>query len=311
MELKTFKTLNSYDLQSLSMPKLSISLYKLFKKMKRVNLTLAIIASLMLWASFSIAQVSYKIDYLTASEHYQLSLVVNQTWEAPYNLTGTGQITIKVPHGDFDVYDLRNLQEGVDWEFNSRFNAPEEASEYDYISFGLVTLGTKGLNYKAGTEIPLFTFKNNGTCQGEVALIDNENDPFLPPNSKQANIGNQLTVLGARGNAYVGNVEEGKATCATVSTTFSPEDISTSFEVYPNPTTEFLFLNFDWQMMTQSVQLNIYNILGEQIMVEKSDFEKGKNKIKLNVSNLNEGAYLIKIQGGNWEIALPKFTKIR
>lgn len=261
-----------------------------------------------LWASTTSAQINYKIDYFSDTEDYQISIVVNETWAAPYNLTATGQVTIKVPNGDFDVYDLRNLQAGIEWEANARHNAPEEASEFDYISFGLTTLGTRGLKYEAGTEIPLFTFKNNGTCQGEVALIDNDTDDFLPPNSRRANIGNQLTILGAGGNAYVGNVG-GSATCATVNSTFSPDDITTSFEMFPNPTKETLFLSFDWQMADESVQLNIYNILGEQVMVEKTDFFKGENEIKLNVSNLTEGAYILKVQGETWEIALPKFTK--
>lgn len=182
---------------------------------------------LMLWASFSTAQVNYKIDYLQETQSFQISMVVHKTWAPPQNITATGQVTIKVPSNDFEIYDVQNLQKDIVWDINSRHNAPDEAREFDYISFGLSTTGTKGLKYVAGTEIPLFTFKNAGSCGGEVALINNLRDAFLPPNSRHANIGNQLTVLGAKGDAYTGNTG-GPATCVPLNSTFVPGNITTS-----------------------------------------------------------------------------------
>lgn len=278
--------------------------------MEKINLSLTTLAVLLLWGAFANAQVNFKIAFLPETDDYQISLLVQETWETPYNLTSTGQITIKVPNGDFEVYDIKNLQNDVEWTDNARFNAPEEAPEFDYISFGLTSLGTKGLTYEAGTEIPLFTFKNSGNCQGAVALLNNQSDPFLPPNSRRANIGNQLTVLGAGGNAYIGNTDEHTANCALVNTINQVEDLAATFDIYPNPATAILFLNFDWQQETQEAQLLVYNILGEQVMVETSQFTKGENNLKLNIQNLQEGTYFIKIQGQTWETHLPKFTKV-
>lgn len=278
--------------------------------MKKINLSLNTLAVLLLWGAFANAQVNFKIAFLPETEDYQVSLLVQETWETPYNLTSTGQITIKVPNGDFEVYDIKNLQNDVEWTDNARFNAPEEAPEFDYISFGLTSLGTKGLKYEAGIEIPLFTFKNSGNCQGEVALLNNESDPFLPPNSRHANIGNQLTVLGAGGNAYLGNADENTANCAVVNAINKVEDLAANFDIYPNPAAATLFLNFDWQQETQDAQLVVYNILGEQVMVETNQFAQGENNLKLNIQNLEEGTYFIKIQGETWETHLPKFTKV-
>lgn len=195
--------------------------------MKKLKLTFGLLTFFMLWTSISNAQVRYKIDYIEETQNYQVSLVAYKTWTAPHNITASGQVTIKVPTGEFELYDLQNLQQDAVWIVNSTHHSPDEAREFDYISFGLSTTGTKALQYEDGTEVPLFTFKNTGICGGEVTLINNLRDPFLPPNSRDANIGNQLTVLGARGDAYAGNVG-GSATCVPLNSNFSPENVTSS-----------------------------------------------------------------------------------
>jgi len=67
--------------------------------------------------------------------------------------------------------------------------------------------------------IPLFSFTNIGTCTGPVNLIDNATDPFSPPNSREANVGNALTILGAFGDAYIGNYTSGNNQCCSDGTT--------------------------------------------------------------------------------------------
>lgn len=284
--------------------------------MKRINSTIGFIfigvfAALILCTTTASAQVSFKIDYVAEHEHYLVSLVAHETWEAPQNLTSTGQITIKVPHGDFDVYDVRNLQNGVNWEANSRFDAPTEAPEFDYISFGLATLGTAGLYYKAAEEIPLFTFKNAGTCTGAVALLNNQTDVFLPPNSRRANIGNQLTVLGAGGDAYVGNIEEGVADCALISSASNAKENISSIEVFPNPVKNELFVQLDWQQKGEDTELVVFNVLGKEVMNQNVNLTTGLNKVKLEVNPLESGAYVVKLRGKDWERTLSKFSKIK
>lgn len=126
---------------------------------------------------------------------FTISILSNQTIAVPFNTTATAQVTLKVPAGSFQVANLKNLIEGVVFNENGRSNAPEEASDYDYIVFGLASLGTRNILYTEGEKIPLFSFENSGACTNEaVVLMDNIEDPFLPPNSERANVGQQITV---------------------------------------------------------------------------------------------------------------------
>ena len=154
------------------------------------------------------AQVQFKLVLLEEGETYQVSMIPEKSWQHPYNITSTAQVTVKVPTNSFEVRDLTSLQVGVEWQDNSRSDAPNEAPAVDYISFGLGTLGTVDFSYEAGVEVPLFQFKNALPCQGSVSLMDNSEDPFMAPNSRRANVGNSITIFGARGEAYKGNVAQ-------------------------------------------------------------------------------------------------------
>lgn len=126
---------------------------------------------------------------------FTVSIVPNQTIKAPFNTTATAQITLKVPTGDFKVTNLQNLIAGVEFAENGRSNAPKEAPKFDYIVFGLTSIGTRNLAYTKDTKVPLFTFINSGECTGNpIYLMENFNDPFYPPNSQKANVSQQITV---------------------------------------------------------------------------------------------------------------------
>jgi len=126
---------------------------------------------------------------------FTVSLLPNQTIKSPFNTTATAQVTLKVPTGNFKVNNLKNLIEGVEFSENGRSNAPKEAPKFDYIVFGLTSIGTRNITYTKNTKIPLFSFTNSGECTGApIYLMDNFNDPFYPPNSQKANVSQQITV---------------------------------------------------------------------------------------------------------------------
>jgi len=126
---------------------------------------------------------------------FTISLLSDQTITAPFNTTATAQVTLKVPTGSFQVANLKNLIEGVEFNENGRSNTPSEAPKYDYIVFGLASIGTRNITYTAGEKIPLFSFENSGACKGEaIYLMNNFSDPFYPPNSQKANVSQQITV---------------------------------------------------------------------------------------------------------------------
>ena len=132
---------------------------------------------------------------------FVVSMLSDTTFDFPNNITATAQITLKVPTGGFQVSNFENLVVGVLFSENARTNAPSEAPQYDYISFGLNSLGTGDIPYIKGEKVPLFSFENGGTCTGgQVLLMENNTDPFFPPNSENANVSQQLTVSGMGGS---------------------------------------------------------------------------------------------------------------
>jgi len=141
--------------------------------------------------------VEYVLELLP-NGMYQVSLVPNVTWNAPLNITSTAQVTILAPAGGFVVSNLTNMIPGVVFEYNASYLAPVENPAFDYFVFGLSSQGTSGITYQQGVKVPLFTFSNAGTCTGtDLFLMDNDTDPFLPPNSQNGNVGQQITTVGS------------------------------------------------------------------------------------------------------------------
>jgi len=156
--------------------------------------------------SFSVlGQITGKLTYLSAEESFLVSVVPNQNLSAPQNITNTGQITLKATTGSFDISTIVSIN--GNWTKAATINSPIESPAYDYHVFFLGALLTNP-TIEAGQPIPLFSFSNNNDCQGSIELVNNYDDEFWPPNSMNANIGNQMTIVGfGNENAYEKNDE--------------------------------------------------------------------------------------------------------
>lgn len=191
------------------------------------RLKILLVSVLLVGWGMSFGQVKFGIELLPDQMTYLVSMQSDTTIAPPFNITSSVQITMRTPHGEvpnsFTVGNVTSLQPLTAWDDNVHIIAPPEAPAWDYISFALISLGTTGLTYDEGVTIPLFTFTNEAeACVGEIELIDNETDPFLPPNSANANIGHSIVVFGAGlQNAYRGNIEgQGTALCLPVAPCF-------------------------------------------------------------------------------------------
>jgi hypothetical protein len=133
--------------------------------------------------------------------YYQVSLIPGKNWSGTDAITATAQVTVMVNTStsaidSFNITDLQMLT-GATWAQNSRYNAPAESPEFDYISFGLTSYGTTDIPYVVGQAVPLFKWKNTGICSDDyVYLMPVTDDPFAYPNSLNANVGQQLSVSG-------------------------------------------------------------------------------------------------------------------
>ncbi len=285
-----------------------------FSKMNNTHTFKGFFTMLFVMAAISLtsAQVQFKLTMLEDGETYQVSLIPEKSWEHPYNITSTAQVTVKVPTNSFEVTDLVSLQLDVDWQDNSRSDAPAEAPATDYISFGLASLGTVNFNYEAGVEMPLFTFKNALPCAGSVILMDNADDPFMAPNSRRANVGNSITIFGARGEAYRGNaVDYTEVPCQANLTTNveATEIVIESTKVYPNPAINEVFVDLNWTNGTTDGDLVIMDATGKEMKRQAVNLTDGFNKVQLGVDQLTFGIYSIEVQFDGKSVVLDRFVK--
>ena len=242
------------------------------------------------------SQVEFKIQQMAKTEYYTLSAFSSVDWAGPQSLVSTAQVTIKVATGGFEILAVQNLNTTARWQVNGRTNAPKEDPEFDYIYFGLTDFGTASLHFEKDKEVTLFAFKAGGRCTGGVALVDNKTDKFMGKNSMHVNIGNQMTVLGAGGDAFVGNRDGGKAGCFESSLNHV---VANEILIFPNPVlgneVEFSFENTGTE--DASAQVVLYNIMGQRIYFEKFTAKPGINQRKLDVSEWPIGVYQMEISG--------------
>lgn len=123
-------------------------------------------------------------------------------------VTGSGQVTLVTPV-DFDYASLENF--GGTWVENARVDAPEEAPNSSYVSFGFVTDSPR-LELFPTEKTMLFTFVVDAEFEGAISLFENGVDPFAVPNSYNSNPGNDLGVIdygsanGMQFYTYAGNM---------------------------------------------------------------------------------------------------------
>ncbi|MCX7547827.1 T9SS type A sorting domain-containing protein [Xanthomarina sp. F1114] len=68
------------------------------------------------------------------------------------------------------------------------------------------------------------------------------------------------------------------------------------FSIYPNPTTDMIYLQFpgDNQFANSEIDIKVYNIHGQQVL--QSHHELINNEVELNVSDLSTGQYILVIK---------------
>lgn len=74
--------------------------------------------------------------------------------------------------------------------------------------------------------------------------------------------------------------------------------------LYPNPTEGISNLVFE-SKQNESLQLSVYNTLGQSVKTETVEAQAGKNSIQLDLSTLNSGSYFLRISNGKEQKTLP------
>lgn len=275
------------------------------------------------------AQVRFFIDYNARTTEYTVSMMPERTWRSPDNKTATGQVTIKATTGQFFIKDIKSYVEDTKWVPSGRVTAPMESPGYDYVFFRLKTPGLAEMPFKAFKPVKLFTFTLQTNCAKEVMLVSNQYDSFLPPNSRNINIGNSLGVLGAKGEAYSGNVSNLPIFCPwatppaakeavvadtdskiTAPITVAPTLIADKL-LYPNPTINEVQVSLNWKGISGTKNILVYNGMGQIVQEFQENLQEGANKFTLNLSKLDNGIYNLFLVDDQQNLDLGKVIKIK
>jgi Secretion system C-terminal sorting domain len=274
--------------------------------MKNIKIIAALAISSLL-SQAAIAQVSYKLSLMGDKKTYLVSMVSEKTWKYPQNLTSTAQVTIKVPSDRAFTPIVSSADNNVLWRANSILEKPSNDPAHTYISFGLESIGTAKIDYIEGVEIPLFTFtsKEKG-CSGIVALLNNTKDVLIGEEANNNNIGNQITVLGGKGNVYIGNLDA-SVDCNSITATTDLKEES-SMSLYPIPADDVV--NLVWNnpnTKNATIQVLVENLQGRVVQTQNISHLKGKNQVTIPTQNLMPGLYTVAIKDGN---AVSQWHKI-
>lgn len=253
------------------------------------------------------SQIQYKIELLNGKNLYQVSLLSNQNFAYPSNIIGTAQVSIKAPLQGFQLGEINSLLRDIEWQQNAIIKSPMEAKDFQYISFGLTTTGVP-FPLQKSLEVPLFTFRNIAEdCPGAITLINSQSDAFLPPNSRNANIGNQITPFACSAlrnkNAYSGNLSNGVADCALSTSIENINDqLALGLSLSPNPAHNWLKVLVESSNLKEPVQLQIWETGGKLVHKRELTFPLTNHyELSVDITSFASGHYtLVLIQGTNF-----------
>ena len=153
--------------------------------------------------------IKYELETVNGCE-YQVSMIPDVSWTSPNDITKAAKVTLRVPHGCFTISNLTSLNFGANFTVVNTVLAPADNPAYDYICLSMTTVPTVAIPYVQGQKVSLFTFKNSGTCCGNIELMP-FSDPFAHGNSLNQNFDQYWQTSGTGSNGVepciVGNAQ--------------------------------------------------------------------------------------------------------
>ncbi len=257
-------------------------------------------------------QVRLNLSLLSDRQTYLVSMLPDQSWQAPMNAVGSAQIVIQTDASKpFLAGQIKSLIPGISWLDNAYVESPAAAPQYRFICFALNEPGTRNIAFQAGVETPLFSFVNlEPGCAGPVNLADN-NDPLVQQvvNKNHLNITQNITVLGARGNAVSG-IAANNADCAELQTN-TDEIIVNNLKIYPVPATDILQILWELEPGQNVDKLLVTDMIGRQLVLETIKPVSGEHRYNLDVSSFPTGLYTAALVNKDGKRQAFRFTVIR
>ncbi len=258
------------------------------------------------------AQVRLNLSLLPDQQTYLVSMLPDQSWSAPMNAVGSAQIVLQMDAGKpFLAGQIKSMISGISWSDNAYIESPASAPEYNFVCFALNEAGTKSISFQAGVETPLFSFVNlDPGCVGIVTLVENTN-PLVQKvvNTDRYNITQNMTVLGAQGNAVSGNVNT-SVDCSVLHTK-TENSIVSNLRIFPVPATDALLIFWELEPGQNLNKLLVTDMIGRQMVSESMKPSVGEQKYSLDVSAFPTGLYTASLFNKEGERQAFQFTVIR
>lgn len=258
------------------------------------------------------SQVRLNLSLMPDRQTYLVSMLPDQSWQAPMNAVGSAQIVIQTDAAKpFLAGQIKSLVPGVSWLDNAYVESPGAAPQYRFICFALNEPGTRNIAFQAGVETPLFSFVNlEPGCAGPVNLIDN-NDPLIQQvvSKNHLNVTQNITVLGARGNAFSG-IAVNNADCSELQTK-TEEFIVSNLKIYPVPATDILQMHWELAPEQNIDKLLVTDMIGRQLVLETIKPLAGAHQYNLDVATFPTGLYLATLINKEGKRQSFRFTVLR
>lgn len=271
--------------------------------MKKIIISLVLLS----WIVPAFGQAKFNLSYQPDTKVYTVSIMPQSSWSSPMNITGSGQVILRVASDVAFTPAITSLVDGVIWADNAYIESQEQAPGYTFIAVAMVNGPTNKIKFTEGIEAPLFSFINAaGGCPGVVELTANDDPMVQSVIAKGFNITQHLAVLGARGNAYAG-IGQGKVDCGLISgvSEKEPEQFS-NISVAPLPADDQVTIN--WNRISDepaACEMLIYSISGQLMYRQTVSATKGEHSQKIAVKTWKSGLYHLTFQDADGRHSAP------
>ena len=140
------------------------------------------------------------VEYILSENNgvYEVNMLSNVTYTGADNTIASLQVTVRAPTGILTVDDtcILDTYGSTSFTVSSVIN-PSETPGFDYFSFNLGESFSTEIPFVTGQTVPLFTFKNIGTCTStEDLFLVGPEGAFAVPNLAINNVNSQLSTAG-------------------------------------------------------------------------------------------------------------------
>ncbi|MFK7979367.1 MAG: T9SS type A sorting domain-containing protein [Saprospiraceae bacterium] len=255
------------------------------------------------------AQIKFNITSLSDNETYLVSLISDETIEAPFNKVSNLQVVVKSEKNNpLDAIQLESLIPGVVWSNDAYFDNSSSRDAYKLTAFTATPSYIGALNIEADTELPLFTMKRtDGNCIGRLTLPHNNDQAIITAIQHQLNLTQSITILGKRGNAFshllnttMANCDNGKMEADVLSTDFT-------LAAYPVPAKNNIQMEWTSNHRYNNLKADIFNNKAQLLQSILLPSTKGRHLQEIDLSTYSAGLYTLRLTTDELVLKTNKF----